>query len=117
MTAMQAAAAQRLVYGLGDRQTGDWLRKLETDPHSRFGMNPIASELDSVLRSLDTETAMLLERTVRDALALAERRRASSQAVDAMGYPLGYFEATAGSFASESLEAPAELPLETRETW
>ena len=80
-------------------------------------MSPLASELDSVLGRLDSETATLLERTVRDALALAERRRASSQAVDEMGYPVGYFEATAGSFANEPLEAPAELPIQTREPW
>jgi hypothetical protein len=32
--------------------------------------------------------------------------------VDAMGYPAGYFEATAGSFANEPLERPAQPPLD-----
>jgi hypothetical protein len=36
---------------------------------------------------------------------------------DALGYPAGYFEATAGSFQDEPLERPPDLPFETRETW
>jgi hypothetical protein len=80
-------------------------------------MNVLGRELDRVLDRLDGETAVLLERTVRDALALAERRVAIVEAPDPLGYPPGYFEATAGSFADEPLEAPEELPLEVRETW
>jgi hypothetical protein len=34
-----------------------------------------------------------------------------------MGYPIGYFEATAGSFEHEPLERPPQLPLERRESW
>jgi len=80
-------------------------------------VSPLASDLDNILNRLDPETAALLERAVRDALALAERRNRSTGDVDAIGYPIGYFEATAGSFASEPLEAPADLPLESRESW
>lgn len=72
-------------------------------------MSPLAFDLDRVLRELDSETAALLERAVRDALALAERRAVPTGAVDALGYPVGYFEATAGSFVDEPLEAPAEI--------
>lgn len=57
------------------------------------------------------------ERTVRDALALAERRTSFAEATDPLGYPVGYFVTTAGSFADEPLEAPTELPLENREPW
>jgi hypothetical protein len=56
----------------------------------------------------------LLQRAVRDALALAERRGMDAQAKDALGYPTGYFGATAGSFVGEPLERPVELPIETR---
>ena len=35
----------------------------------------------------------------------------------ALGYPAGYFETTAGSFANEPLETPPQLPIEIRETW
>jgi hypothetical protein len=80
-------------------------------------MSSLAFDLDRVLSQLDSETAALLERAVRDALALAEHRSAPALAVDALGYPPGYFEATAGSFVNEALEAPAELPLEARESW
>lgn len=36
---------------------------------------------------------------------------------DAMGYPAGYFEATEGSFATEPLEGPPDLPFEKRDSW
>jgi hypothetical protein len=80
-------------------------------------MNALAQDLDSILDRLDDETAVLLERTVRDALALAVRRAPAAETTDSLGYPVGYFESTAGSFASEPLETPTELPLETRESW
>lgn len=80
-------------------------------------MNPLASDLVRLLGRLDSETATLLERTVRDALALAEHRAADSATRDALGYPVGYFEATSGSFANEPLEAPPELPVQSREAW
>jgi hypothetical protein len=85
--------------------------------NSHLGVSPLALDVNRVLGQLDTRTAALLERTVRDALALAEHRTADSGARDALGYPLGYFEATSGSFANEPLEAPRELPPQTREAW
>jgi hypothetical protein len=91
---------------------------MTTDASNRSSaVNPLALDLDMVLSQLDSETALLLERTVRDALALAKRRAADGRAIDALGYPAGYFEATAGSFADEPLEAPNELPMQTREAW
>ena len=80
-------------------------------------MNPLALELDRIVGQLDPETAVLLERTVRDALALADRRTDRSDVEDALGYPAGYFAATAGTFADEPLEVPTEPPLPTRESW
>jgi hypothetical protein len=80
-------------------------------------MSSLTSELDRVLKEVDSETAVLLQRAVRDALALAERRARNAEAKDALGYPTGYFGATAGSFVDEPLERPAELPIETREPW
>lgn len=80
-------------------------------------MHSLSEELDQALNRLDPQTASLLEQTVRDAVALASKRVSSSAGTDALGYPLGYFDATAGSFEGEPLERPADLPLETRETW
>jgi hypothetical protein len=79
-------------------------------------MSLLAFDLERLLSQLDSDTAALLERAVRDALALAERRAASAAVTDALGYPAGYFEATAGSFANEALDAPADLPLENHES-
>ena len=80
-------------------------------------MHDISQQLDQLLGRLDSETAYLLEKTVRDAVALARKKNQSLSATDAMGYPVGYFEATAGSFADEALERPADLPWESRESW
>ncbi len=80
-------------------------------------MNALAQDLVRTLSRLGSETAALLESAVRDALALAEHRSALFEARDPLGYPVGYFEATAGSFANEPLDAPADLPLEKREPW
>ena len=77
-------------------------------------MSSIAQELDESLRKLDPETAQRVEYLVREALALAGR---APTAKDALGYPSGYFEATAGSFADEPLDRPAPLPPEERTAW
>jgi hypothetical protein len=82
-----------------------------------FPMHALAYDLERTLDRLDSQTAVLLEKAVRDALALAERRSTLAPVTDSLGYPLGYFETTAGSFADEPLEAPGELPLETHESW
>lgn len=80
-------------------------------------MSSVALDLDRVLGQLDSETAALLERAVRDALALAEHRASAAGGIDRLGYPIGYFESTAGSFANEPLEAPPEMPMQAREPW
>jgi hypothetical protein len=50
-----------------------------------------------------------------DALAAwLEKRRAES---GANGWPPGYFERTAGSFAGEPLERPPQGTAEQRESW
>jgi hypothetical protein len=77
-------------------------------------MSPLATDLEKVLNQVDPQTATLLEQTVRDALALAQRRTLVAGPADDMGYPLGYFESTAGSFSNEPLEAPRELPTQWR---
>ena len=82
-----------------------------------MSMHSVSEELDQALNRLDPQTASLLEQTVRDAVALASKRVSGREDTDALGYPLGYFEATAGCFEGEPLQRPPDLPLETRETW
>lgn len=77
-------------------------------------MTQIALELDNRLRRLDPGTAEHVASLVREVLALTGPLELPK---DAMGYPLGYFESTAGSFANEPLERPAPLPPEEREDW
>ena len=80
-------------------------------------MHTITRELEEALDRLDPQTASLLERTVRDAVAWVSRRSMTMLATDNLGYPIGYFEATEGSFAEEPLDRPSNLPLERREPW
>lgn len=74
-------------------------------------MTDIAQELDDRLQALDSEKAAQVEKLVRDALVLAEPRR------NAHGWPPGYFERTAGAFADEPLERPAQGTVEQRASW
>ncbi len=78
----------------------------------RIGMTQIALELDERLRQLDTRTAEHVESLVREVLALTGPKE---ELKDELGYPLGYFESTAGSFAHEPLERPVALPFEKRD--
>jgi hypothetical protein len=80
-------------------------------------MSSLAVELDKMLNRVDPETATLLAADVREALARAAERAAGAAPTDNLGYPVGYFESTAGCFAGEPLDAPAELPMQTRESW
>lgn len=80
-------------------------------------MSTLALELDRVLAQLDGQSAMALEQTVREALIAAKLRAANGAAKDPLGYPLGYFERTSGSFAREPLDPAPELPMQPREPW
>ena len=80
-------------------------------------MHAISRELDEILDRVDSQTAALLEKTVRHAVAIAVQRTTEVETKDSMGYPIGYFEATEGCFASEPFDLPAELPFEIRESW
>jgi hypothetical protein len=68
-------------------------------------LHSVSEELDQALDRLDPQTAALLEQTVRDAVALASKRVPGSEVRDALGYPVGYFEATAGGFQGERASA------------
>ena len=80
-------------------------------------MHAISRELDEILDRVDSQTAALLEKTVRQAVAIAVQRNSAVKAKDSMGYPIGYFEATEGCFANEPFDLSADLPFENRESW
>ncbi len=76
-------------------------------------MSAICLDLEQTLSRLDPRAAADLERLVQDALVLARGRSAAAPAAaDTRGWPAGYFEQTAGSFANEPLEAPADPPAQ-----
>lgn len=80
-------------------------------------MNGVARELDETLRRLDPGSAAVLEQAVRGVLALATRPASVKGAVDANGYPIGYFEQTAGAFADEPFEVAEDLPPKPIPAW
>ena len=81
-------------------------------------MTSLAAEVDRVLNRLDPVTSELFDRAVRDAIALAERTApAETQAVDAMGYPIGYFEENFGALAGQPFDEPDDPPPQAREDW
>ena len=80
-------------------------------------MTDVTLELERTLNQLDSQSATLLERLVRDALALVRQKNPSSGAVDANGWPVGYFERTAGSFADEPFDLPDDLPPTENPKW
>lgn len=81
-------------------------------------MTSLAAEVDRVLNRLDPVTSELFDRAVRDAIALAERTApAETQAVDAMGYPMGYFEENFGALAGQPFDEPDDPPPQAREDW
>ena len=82
-------------------------------------MSTITLDLQATLKELDSDSATKLERLVRDAMALVQpaRKMAADGAVDKNGWPVGFFEETAGCFANEPFDFPADLPLEPIATW
>lgn len=80
-------------------------------------MHSITRELEAALDQLDPDTALVLENAVRAAVAWASRRALNQSDLDALGYPIGYFDDTEGSFLHEPLDRPVSLPTEERETW
>ena len=75
-------------------------------------------ELEEALSQLDARSAVALERLVRDAVTLARSARpVSTSGCDAKGWPTGYFETTAGSFAQEPLDFPNDPPPGPTPVW
>ena len=79
-------------------------------------MTDVAMELERALNQLDAKSATLLERLVRDALDLV-RQKSTFSAVEANGWPAGYFERTAGSFADEPFDLPDDPPPTANPKW
>jgi len=80
-------------------------------------MSGITLELEQALNHLDARSASLLERLVRDALALVRQNIASSDITGSNGWPVGYFEKTAGSFANEPFDLPDDPPPTPNPDW
>lgn len=82
-------------------------------------MSTLTSDLQATIAKLDADSASRLERLVRDAMALVRpvRETVESGAVDKNGWPVGFFEETAGCFANEPFDFPADSPLEPIAHW
>lgn len=75
-------------------------------------MSPLARELEEKLQSLDPERAKYLEALIREAFEKVE----SEETPPKQGWPVHYFEETAGALAGEEFERPpqGELPRRQR---
>jgi len=80
-------------------------------------MSLIGEELEATLKELGADSVVLLERLVRDAMDLARTCGTGVGETDERGWPTGYFEETAGSFANEPLDFPVDPPLEPIANW
>ncbi|HET6250658.1 MAG TPA: hypothetical protein VFE47_23420 [Tepidisphaeraceae bacterium] len=80
-------------------------------------MSNVTLELEETLQQLDAPAASLLERLVRDALALVRQGGVASRPADSKGWPPGYFEQTAGSFADEPFDIPDDPPPTANPEW
>jgi hypothetical protein len=60
-----------------------------------------------------------IARETLDFIVFLKRRTAcqASPQADSMGYPVGYFERTAGSFADQPLQRPEQAPLSPATIW
>lgn len=76
-------------------------------------MSTLTTELAQILNELDDRSARALERLVRDAMELARPAQSNGAAVAERGWPVGYFEQTAGSFAGEPFDLPDDPPPDT----
>ncbi len=82
-------------------------------------MSGIASELERALTEADASSAALLEQLVRDALVLFRQKGlpAADAAVDANGWPVGYFEKYAGCLAGDDWQPPTDPPPDPTPNW
>lgn len=84
-----------------------------------IGMSGVTLELEQTLSQLDAQSAALLERLVRDALSLVRQKgaAAATSAVDALGWPVGYFEKYAGCLAGDDWQPAPDPPPERTAEW
>ena len=80
-------------------------------------MSTLTSDLQATIEELDPDSAIKLERLVRDAIALARPAKSKAGPVDAHGWPVGHFEKYAGCLAGEEWEPPADPPPEPTPDW
>jgi hypothetical protein len=80
-------------------------------------MTAIAIELDRKLQTFDAETAASVERLVRDALELAEKKLNAVQDAAAIESHRQFIQRIAGSFGEEPFERPPQGEFEKREEW
>lgn len=80
-------------------------------------MTAIAIELDQKLQSFDPETAASVERLVRDALQLAEKKSAPAQVAAAISSHQEHIARFAGSWPDDDFQRPPQGEFEKREDW
>ena len=82
-------------------------------------MSDVALELKRALDQLPPPSATLLEQLVRDVLALVRQTNPAStnDLVDAMGWPIGFFERYAGCLAGDDWQPPIDPAPASIQAW
>lgn len=82
-------------------------------------MSDVALELKRALDQLPPPSATLLEQLVRDVLALVRQTNpiSTNDPVDAMGWPIGFFERYAGCLAGDDWQPPIDAPPASIQAW
>ena len=80
-------------------------------------MSALELEIAETLKTLDPARARAFERALHDLLSVVRRdaappRPATNGAVDAKGWPVGYWDSVVGSLADDDWEPPADPPPE-----
>lgn len=107
------------IFGKLDGLSKQDLRRLDNLRYiwHTWAMNTLTAELAQILSELDDRSASALEQLVRNAMELARRTQANgAAAVTKQGWPVGYFEQTAGSFAAEPFDLPDDPPPDSTPT-
>lgn len=80
-------------------------------------MSSLTVDLQTTLKQLDPDSASKLERLVRDAISLAQPSSPKLEAVDAKGWPIGYWEKFSGCLEGEQWDLPDDPPPEPTPEW
>lgn len=77
----------------------------------------VVSTAEMAIIELKNAPEEIAQEALKFILALKQQKPGKSHKLDPMGYPIGYFDRTAGSFTNEPLDRPAQAALDPATVW